>query len=177
MTVRDLALEWDLYELYAYILLFPLSLLGQKVKAITAENLPDDVEFEIGLQMLALRQSIITSDVPLDPTYDFFPIWEKIHSHILFHREVLGDARKSKGRDMVALWNRATRIFPYEHVSTDLAFQCAYPRCATPKAKIPWKCERCYLKIYCSHRCQQGDWIYLYNPHMLRCRATKRLEY
>ncbi|CAE6451128.1 unnamed protein product [Rhizoctonia solani] len=121
-AARDLALEWDLYELYAYTLLFPLSLHGRSIKAM--EKLPDDLEFEMGLQMLVLKRNVIKSDVSLDPTYTFFPIWEKINSHIQFHQEVLGDARMSKGRTMMTLWSGATRIFPYEHyISTNLAFQ------------------------------------------------------
>ncbi|KEP47339.1 hypothetical protein V565_159340 [Rhizoctonia solani 123E] len=175
-VVRDLALEWDLYELYAYTLLFPLSLHGKSIKA--TENLPDDLEFEMGLQMLALKQSVIKSDVSLNPTNTFFPIWERIDSHILFHQEVLGNARLSKGLTMTTLWSGATRIFPYErYISANTAFQCAYARCAAPKAIIAQECGSCYLKVYCSHRCQQADWAYPHNPHMLQCQATKRLEY
>ncbi|EUC58252.1 hypothetical protein RSOL_241720 [Rhizoctonia solani AG-3 Rhs1AP] len=84
-VVRDLALEWDLYELYAYTLLFPLSLHGKSIKA--TENLPDDLEFEMGLQMLALKESVIKSDASLDPTYTSFPIWERINSHIYSTRK------------------------------------------------------------------------------------------
>ncbi|CAE6519737.1 unnamed protein product [Rhizoctonia solani] len=154
LAVRDFAQEWDLYELYAYILLFPISLLGRDIKA--TEHLPDDLEFEMGLQVLALKYSIIDSGTPLDPPDVFLPIWCKISSHILFRHEVLGDTRESKGCDMVTMWNGATRIFPYEHASMKLTFQCAYARCAAPEAKNPWKCGRCYLVIYFSRRCQQA---------------------
>ncbi|CAE7196367.1 unnamed protein product [Rhizoctonia solani] len=162
-AVQNLALEWDLYELHAYTLLFPLSAVGRSINATA--SLPDYLEFENGLQLDILRQRAIKSGAPPDPTLEFLPLWKKINNHILFHQEILGDGRKSDGRDMATLWKEATQIFPYEHyVLTNPVFQCAYVRCAAPKASILWECGRCLLRIYCSHRCQQAPFNKIGEP-------------
>ncbi|KAH7325173.1 hypothetical protein B0J17DRAFT_710396 [Rhizoctonia solani] len=140
-VILDLALSWDLCEMYVYTLLFPYSALGKSIKAgkshislprvypINAifvaplgERFPENLAIQTARVLYTFGERTSALRLSVDPTYTFFHTWEKLNSHITSLRVVLGNTRRFKGFDMIVL---------------------------------------CH--------CQQADWVYAHQPHLLEC--------
>ncbi|CAE6512525.1 unnamed protein product [Rhizoctonia solani] len=174
-AILEIALGEDIFELLAYVLLFPISSLGIKIKTdqiIPKNELPENyinLDFSEGF-----RKDRDLAKLPPDPT--FFPLWFKVSRCIRFNKYVLGVTRQFRAGDLESFWYMMGETWRLRGYLDQSYAMCAYPRCPAPFNVGSVKCGGCFSKYYCGRRCQEADWVYLHEPHMLECDGAKDMR-
>ncbi|KAG8683261.1 hypothetical protein FRC11_013777 [Ceratobasidium sp. 423] len=168
-TISEIVLSEELCELIAYMLLFPISTVGKKIEAgeLDREHPPELIIISDYAECFG--EVAAAAKVPVNRK--FFPIYWKVTECMAFNIRVCGVNRhfpRGAG-NMLMHWHTMGQAM---HFGGELMARrtCSYPRCPFPENIGTSKCGGCSSKYYCGRRCQEADWIYPNNPHMLECK-------
>ncbi|CAE6434043.1 unnamed protein product [Rhizoctonia solani] len=162
----------NLFELLGRLVLFPLSPGGKLIREEPNRKWEAHPQ-----EILSLMGQLVTNRLAAPnyrPDMRLVIAWNKTHQSLQYSKYMstnTGGRNQMYSTDWDSVWKNVGEALGITR-RLNAAIRCGYSRCAISDTPALYQCARCNAKRYCSHRCQQADWMDTSNGHRSVCTGS-----